>query len=227
MLREDSGALRGDLEARPDAGEHGPEACPRAGSLVVPGAGLQPPRRARPPHRVPLGRWVGRPLQPGQPVRRAPPARRPHGPAAGQRRGAEWTAVEAEGAGWALAGAAVAWLMCGARPSRSGAVSCATRGKRCWKTLRIAGGARNGALLEVALARQSVQHGAQALQRAPAVAEAVLLRRLELGQGPPGRLVGEEERVVAESVRAPRSIRDAAVHAALGPVEAPPVRRSQ
>src|SRR5256714_472306 len=84
-----------------------------------------------------------------------------------------------------------------------------------------------GALLQVAFARQPEEHRAQALQRTAAVAEAVLLGRFELGQGPPGRLVGEEERVVAEPVRAPRRVRDAAIYAALGPVEALAVRGSQ
>src|SRR5437870_10012391 len=85
----------------------------------------------------------------------------------------------------------------------------------------------NGALLHVAFALQTKEHGAETLQCAAAVAEAVLLGRLELGQGAPGRLVGQEERVVAEPVRAPRSIGDAAVQTALGAVQALPVRGSQ
>src|SRR5215467_10823832 len=44
---------------------------------------------------------------------------------------------------------------------------------------------------KVSLARQLFQQRPQLLERAAAVAQAILFRRFELRQGPPGHLVGE------------------------------------
>ncbi len=73
-----------------DAGgaEHAPEEDPRAGQGTLPRALLQPRGGARASHRVPLRRRQRRPVEPRQPVRHAPPARRAHGAAPGVGEGA-------------------------------------------------------------------------------------------------------------------------------------------
>src|SRR5256885_16510914 len=63
---------------------------------------------------------------------------------------------------------------------------------------------RGSALAGIATASERLEIGAQRLERAPAVAEAVLLERRQLPGRASRRLEGQEKRGVAETVGSPR-----------------------
>src|SRR6267143_4928831 len=95
MPREDRRALHRGVETHAGGAEYGPEAGPRARPGTLPGALVQPRGSARAPHRVPLGGRQRRSVEPGEPLRRASPARRAHGAAAGVGDGARSAPVGA------------------------------------------------------------------------------------------------------------------------------------